>query len=176
MKKRNTCKGVSCHNSFLDNANISVFIDKSESNSPSIFCIAPSIMDSVRQFAGFEKKCHDDSCAARVMSTFAHAAPTDRGCEGRVSLACRTSFPVGPGKSIQRLRHDVQSSIHVGPGARSTVITILHVTLSAHPDEEGEVEEKRMRMRQSWQRHRMEENEEDVDANRIAIYPRARRL
>ncbi|KYQ48521.1 hypothetical protein ALC60_12427 [Trachymyrmex zeteki] len=28
------------------------------------------------------------------------------------------------------------SSIHVGPGARSTVITILHVTLSAHPTKE----------------------------------------
>lgn len=54
------------------------------------------------------KKCHDDSYATRVMGTFAREAPTDRGCEGRVSLACRTSFPVDPGKSIQRLRHDVQ--------------------------------------------------------------------
>lgn len=49
-------------------------------------------------------------------------------------MACRTSFPVSPGKSIQRLHHDVQ---HPRKAAgRTTVITILHVTLSAHPTKE----------------------------------------
>ncbi|KAG7187809.1 hypothetical protein KM043_016846 [Ampulex compressa] len=51
-----------------------------------------------------------------------------------MSLACRTSFPVGPGKSIQRPRHHVQHPRRAPE--RSTVITILHVTLSAHPTKE----------------------------------------
>ena len=105
-----------------------------------------------------------------VIGTFLHESQTDWGCEGRwMSLACCTSFPVGPGKSIQRLHRDATSSIHVGPeaGARSTVITILHVTLSAHPmkekrggegSEEEEDEEER-RANERWQRRRMEENE-----------------
>lgn len=64
---------------------------------------------------------------------------------GRMSLACRTSFPVSPGKSIQRPRHDVQHP-HRAP-ERSTVITILHVTLSAHPTNEK-------KRRQRWRRRR----------------------
>lgn len=111
--------------------------------------------------------------------------PTDRGCEGRVSLACRTSFPVGPGKSIQRLRHDVQHPRRAPervprwlPYCMSHCRRTPWRRRGGGEDEEG-AEERRMRQRRAnerWQRHRMEVNEEDVDANRIAIYPRARRL
>ena len=71
-----------------------------------------------KQF-GFAKKC-----------AVIHAPRAPRVEGGRMSLACRTSFPVSPGKSIQRPRHGVQHP-HRAP-KRSTVITILHVTLSAH--------------------------------------------
>ncbi|KYN05575.1 hypothetical protein ALC62_03493, partial [Cyphomyrmex costatus] len=75
------------------------------------------------------------------------------------------------------------SSIHVGPGARSTVITILHVTLSAHltkekrggGGDEGEEDEEEKGQREMAAAENGERGE-DVDANRIAIYPRARRL
>lgn len=76
-----------------------------------------------KQF-GFAKKC-----------AVIHASRAPRVEGGRMSLACRTSFPVSPGKSIQRPRHGVQHP-HRAP-KRSTVITILHVTLSAHPTGRG---------------------------------------
>lgn len=105
-----------------------------------------------------------------------------RQCEGRVSLACRTSFPVGPGKSIQkRLRHDVQHPRRARSALHGDYHIACHIVGAPHEGEEMEEETRRKRMRkrranERWQRHRMEENGEDVDANRIAIYPRARRL
>lgn len=82
------------------------------------------------------KKCHDDSCAARAMGTFAYAAPTDRGCEGRMSLACRTSFPVGPGKSIQRLRHDVQHPRRARSAFHGDYHIACHIVGAPHEEEE----------------------------------------
>lgn len=87
------------------------------------------------------EKIASDSYAACATERRRRAAGTRRG---RMSLACRTSFPVSPGKSIQRPRHDVQHP-HRAP-ERSTVITILHVTLSAHPTNE----KKRWKR---WRRH-----------------------
>lgn len=71
------------------------------------------------------------------MSTFARGAPTDRGCEGRVSLACRTSFPVGPGKSIQRLRHDVQHPRRVRSVLHGDYHIACHIVGAPHEEEEG---------------------------------------
>lgn len=106
-----------------------------------------------RRFTGTAKKRHGDSCAA--CATGIHVGPRRRGRGGRVSLARRTSFPVGPGKSIQRLRHDVQHPRRAPE--RSTVITILHVTLSAHPTMERRWRRWRRRANERWQRRRRTE-------------------
>lgn len=135
------------------------------------------------------KKYRGDSCAA-VM----HTPDLDR--PGVARDACRwpvgTSFPVGPGKSIQRLRHDATSSIHVGSGTLHGDYHIACHIVGAPREgerrrrrEKGEGGGERGRGREGgsilkrdgngtgWRRNA---REEDVDANRIAICPRARHL
>ena len=87
----------------------------------------------VRQFLRREKNGQWFMRRVRQRSLFGRGTVTEAK-RGRMSLACRTSFPVSPGKSIQRPRHDVQHP-HTA-SERSTVITILHVTLSAHPTDQ----------------------------------------
>lgn len=109
-----------------------------------------------------------------------------------MSLACRTSFPVGPGKSIQRLRHDVQHPRRAWSAFHGDYHIACHIVGAPHEGEE--VEEKTRKTRKKRKERREDEGregptrdgngtqnggerrEEDVDANRIAIYPRARRL
>lgn len=85
----------------------------------------------------------------------------------------------------ETLRHDVQHPRRARSVLHGDYHIACHIVGAPHEGEEGgggdegEEEKRRMRKRRAnerWQRHRMEENEEDVDANRIAIYPRARRL
>lgn len=94
------------------------------------------------------------------MGTFARETPTDRGCEGRVSLACRTSFPVGPGKSIQRLRHDVQHPRRARSALHGDYHIACHIVGAPHEGEE--VEEK------TRKKGKREEDEEERGQREMA--------
>lgn len=118
-------------------------------SSPLFFYIAPSIIDWQSNSPSL-KKCHDDSYAACAMGTFLHESQTDRECEGRwMSLACCTSFPVGPGKSIQRLRHDVQHPRRARSALHGDYHIACHIVGAPH---EGEARRRRKRGRRGWGR------------------------
>lgn len=155
MRKQNTRKHGSYHNSSLNNDNISVLIDKSESGR-TVHRFSALLRPSWTRRSNSQshwKKCHDDSYTAHTMSTFARGAPTDRRCEGRVSLACHTSFPVGPGKSIQRLRHDVQHPRRARSALHGDYHIACHIVGAPHEGEEdGGWDEREKRKRGGWGR------------------------
>lgn len=108
---------------------------------------------------------------ARKNAAVIHAPRTPRVCtitaEGDAGDVCRwpvvLPFPYRPREVYsEAVRHDVQHPRRAPE--RFTVITILHVTLSAHPTNERRRIERRGKVqRETAERRRTEEDEEDVD-------------
>lgn len=106
---------------------------------------------------------HAAACARRRENESVYARGgglhgwTEGARDHRVSLACRTSFPVGRGKSIQRLRATTTASINAqGPGALHGDYHIACHIVGA--PREGEEEARR----DGWK----EERKEDEDPQR----------
>lgn len=97
-----------------------------------------------------------------------------------MSLACHTSFPVGSGKSIQRLRHDVQ---HPGSGALHGDYHIAcHIVGAPHEEErrregeEKEDEDKVEEAKRKRKRRRTDSREREMAAVQDEGETRARRM